>query len=67
MPTFAAYGVKEELAAMVARGGASAVAAEMPSSWLEDLALVGDPAEVVEQGERLDTSGHRRDRCPVPG
>jgi alkanesulfonate monooxygenase SsuD/methylene tetrahydromethanopterin reductase-like flavin-dependent oxidoreductase (luciferase family) len=31
------------------RGGPEAVAAEMPDQWLEDLTLVGTPAEVVEK------------------
>jgi 5,10-methylenetetrahydromethanopterin reductase len=57
MPTFGAYGIKEELKAMVGRGGAAAVAAEMPSSWLEDLALVGSPAEVAEKVIRWTQAG----------
>jgi alkanesulfonate monooxygenase SsuD/methylene tetrahydromethanopterin reductase-like flavin-dependent oxidoreductase (luciferase family) len=47
MATVSAYGITHELAAMVQRGGAEAVAREMPDRWIEDLALVGTPEEVA--------------------
>lgn len=49
MSTITVYGIADELADMVRRGGAETVAQEMPDRWLEDLALVGTPAEVVEK------------------
>ncbi len=55
MRTITAYGIGDELAAMIERGGADAVTAEMPDAWIEDLALVGTPGEVVEKvGRWLD-------------
>jgi 5,10-methylenetetrahydromethanopterin reductase len=44
-----AYGISEQLTAILERGGPDAVAAELPDQWLEDLTLVGTPAEVVEK------------------
>jgi alkanesulfonate monooxygenase SsuD/methylene tetrahydromethanopterin reductase-like flavin-dependent oxidoreductase (luciferase family) len=52
-----AYGNSAELAAMLERGGADAVAAEMPPAWLEDMALVGTPTEVVEKINRWLDAG----------
>ena len=49
MNTFSAYGISAQLRAMVERGGAGTVAAEMPDTWIEDLALVGTPDEVAEK------------------
>jgi 5,10-methylenetetrahydromethanopterin reductase len=49
MSTVTLYGIGDELSAMVQRGGADAVAEEMPNAWLEDLALVGTPREVAEK------------------
>jgi 5,10-methylenetetrahydromethanopterin reductase len=48
MSTVTRYGIGDELTAMVSRGGAEAVAREMPDQWLEDLALVGTPREVAD-------------------
>jgi alkanesulfonate monooxygenase SsuD/methylene tetrahydromethanopterin reductase-like flavin-dependent oxidoreductase (luciferase family) len=42
-----AYGISDELAAMIERGGEEAVTAGMPDEWLEDLTLTGSPDEVV--------------------
>src|ERR671935_82337 len=44
-----AYGISEELAALIDEGGEDAVRARMPDEWLEDLALVGSPAEVAQK------------------
>ncbi len=49
MNTFAAYGISDQLGAILERGGTDAVAREMPDQWLEDLALVGTPDEVAEK------------------
>jgi 5,10-methylenetetrahydromethanopterin reductase len=43
----AAYGISEQLTAILESGGPDAVAEQMPDEWLEDLTLVGTPAEVV--------------------
>ena len=42
-----AYGISDELTALVERHGADGIAAEMPDEWLEDLTLTGSPAEVA--------------------
>jgi alkanesulfonate monooxygenase SsuD/methylene tetrahydromethanopterin reductase-like flavin-dependent oxidoreductase (luciferase family) len=52
-----AYGISEQLTAILERGGPGAVAAEMPDEWLEDLTLVGTPAEVVEKMRRWLDAG----------
>ena len=52
-----AYGISEQLTAILERGGPEAVAAEMPDEWLEDLTLVGTPAEVVEKMRRWLAAG----------
>jgi alkanesulfonate monooxygenase SsuD/methylene tetrahydromethanopterin reductase-like flavin-dependent oxidoreductase (luciferase family) len=51
------YGISGELADMLARGGAGSVAREMPSAWLDDLAVAGDPDEVVAKLEALRAAG----------
>ena len=47
-----AYGISDQLTALIERHGAEAVADEMPDQWLEDLTLVGTPAEVVVKMRR---------------
>ena len=42
-----AYGISEQMAAMIERGGAEAVEAEMPQQWMEDLTLTGTPDQVA--------------------
>jgi len=42
-----AYGISDQLTALIERHGAAAVSDQMPDEWLEDLTLVGTPAEVV--------------------
>ncbi len=49
MNTFRAYGISEELSAMLGRGGETEVAERMPDRWLEDLTLVGTPGEVADK------------------
>jgi alkanesulfonate monooxygenase SsuD/methylene tetrahydromethanopterin reductase-like flavin-dependent oxidoreductase (luciferase family) len=52
-----AYGISEELEAMLAAGGATAVEREMPDRWLDDLAVAGDPDECAEKVRRLLDAG----------
>jgi alkanesulfonate monooxygenase SsuD/methylene tetrahydromethanopterin reductase-like flavin-dependent oxidoreductase (luciferase family) len=52
-----AYGITDELAAMIDRGGPDAVTAEMPDDWMEDLALVGTPDEVAAKARRWLDAG----------
>jgi 5,10-methylenetetrahydromethanopterin reductase len=47
-----AYGISDQLTALIDRHGAEALADEMPDQWLEDLTLVGTPAEVVAKMRR---------------
>jgi 5,10-methylenetetrahydromethanopterin reductase len=39
------YGISEQLAAMIARGGANTIAREMPQAWINDLTISGAPEE----------------------
>jgi alkanesulfonate monooxygenase SsuD/methylene tetrahydromethanopterin reductase-like flavin-dependent oxidoreductase (luciferase family) len=39
------YGISAPLAEMIARGGADAVAREMPQAWVEDMTISGTPEE----------------------
>lgn len=57
MSTITVYGIADQLADMVRRGGADAVAEEMPDSWLDDLALIGTPQEVVDKVNRWVAAG----------
>jgi 5,10-methylenetetrahydromethanopterin reductase len=53
-----AYGISEELDAMLAGGGgAEAVAREMPERWIDDLAVAGEPDECAEKIRRLLEAG----------
>jgi 5,10-methylenetetrahydromethanopterin reductase len=52
-----AYGISDELEAMLESGGADAVAREMPAQWLEDLAIAGEPDECAEKIRRLLDAG----------
>jgi 5,10-methylenetetrahydromethanopterin reductase len=52
-----AYGISDELEAMLAAGGAGAVEREMPDRWLDDLAVAGDPDECAEKVRRLLDAG----------
>src|SRR5262249_60447895 len=65
-PLSEAYGVREELAALLA-GGIDHLAAEMPDRWLRDLAVAGDPEECAAQIERLVEAGSDSvDLFPLP-
>jgi alkanesulfonate monooxygenase SsuD/methylene tetrahydromethanopterin reductase-like flavin-dependent oxidoreductase (luciferase family) len=53
-----AYGISEELDAMLAGGGgAEAVARAMPDRWIDDLAVAGEPDECAEKIRRLLDAG----------
>jgi 5,10-methylenetetrahydromethanopterin reductase len=52
-----AYGISEQVTEILERGGPEAMEAEMPGEWLEDLTLVGTPAEVVEKIRRWLDAG----------
>jgi 5,10-methylenetetrahydromethanopterin reductase len=52
-----AYGISDELRAMIERGGPEAVTAEMPDEWMEELALVGTPGEVAAKMRRWLDAG----------
>jgi 5,10-methylenetetrahydromethanopterin reductase len=52
-----AYGISDELEAMLAAGGAAAVEREMPDRWLDDLAVAGEPDECAEKVRRLLDAG----------
>ncbi len=43
------YGIVDEVADMLSRGGAATVAREMPEAWLDDLVIAGDPDEVSDK------------------
>ena len=64
-----AYGISDELEAMLAGGGgAEAVEREMPDEWIDDLAVAGEPDECAEKIRRLLDAGSRLGRAvPDPG
>ena len=53
----APLGIKEDVEALVGRGGAGAVEKEMPDEWLDQLAVVGDPGECAAAIARLGEAG----------
>ena len=53
-----AYGISEELTALLAGGGgAPELARQMPAAWLDDLAVAGEPDECAEKIRRLLDAG----------
>jgi 5,10-methylenetetrahydromethanopterin reductase len=52
-----AYGISAQVTEILERGGPEAMEAEMPDEWLEDLTLVGTPAEVVVKVRRWLDAG----------
>lgn len=46
-----------ELAALIAEGGAKALEGGMPEAWVDDLAVSGSPAQCVAAIERLHAAG----------
>jgi 5,10-methylenetetrahydromethanopterin reductase len=53
----AAYGINDQLVAMIEAGGLQKVLANMPDAWVEDLAVAGDPDECARKIERLIDAG----------
>ncbi|WP_214367281.1 LLM class flavin-dependent oxidoreductase [Pseudonocardia sp. H11422] len=51
------YGIRDELAALLAEGGVEHLAKNMPDSWVEDLAVAGEPDECAEKLRRLLDAG----------
>ena len=51
------YGCADELERILARGGAEAVAREMPEAWLDDFAVAGEPDECAERIDRYLQAG----------
>ncbi|MEA2359977.1 MAG: hypothetical protein QOI62_3237 [Solirubrobacteraceae bacterium] len=51
------YGITDEVGDMLARGGAATVAREMPSTWMDDLAIAGDPDECAHRLQALIDAG----------
>ena len=47
-----AYGISDQLTAIIERTGPDGVAEEMPDEWIEDLTLTGTPAEVTAKMRR---------------
>jgi 5,10-methylenetetrahydromethanopterin reductase len=52
-----AYGISDDLEAMLNAGGVEAVERELPERWLDDLAVAGDPDECAEKIRRLLGAG----------
>jgi 5,10-methylenetetrahydromethanopterin reductase len=52
-----AYGISADLTSLIEAGGAEKVLARMPDEWLEDLTLVGTPAEVAQKMRRWLDAG----------
>lgn len=55
-----AYGISDELTALLAHGGIETVEREMPDQWVEDLAVAGDPGECVDRIRALLDAGSDR-------
>ena len=53
----AAYGINDQLVAMIEAGGLQKVLASMPDAWVEDLAVAGDPDECAFKIKRLLDAG----------
>jgi 5,10-methylenetetrahydromethanopterin reductase len=51
------YGIRDEVNELLAIGGAEAIAKEMPDSWIDDLAVAGDPEECAHKIQVLIDAG----------
>ena len=51
------YGIQDELAELLAEGGLEHLAANMPDSWVDDLAVAGEPDECAEKLRKLQDAG----------
>lgn len=56
-PLTAPFGYNEQLAELMSRGGADLVAKEMPDEWVDELAVAGDPDQVVARINALLAAG----------
>lgn len=56
-PVTSVYGIDDELAAMIERGGAEQIHKDMPDEWLDWLSVSGEPDECVERITALHRSG----------
>jgi len=62
-----AAGISDDLAALIARGGAAAVAQDAPDAWFDDLTVAGTPDQVTAGIDRLlDAGADRVALFPVP-
>jgi 5,10-methylenetetrahydromethanopterin reductase len=52
-----AYGISDELTALIERHGADGIADRMPGEWMEDLTLTGTPSQVTAKIERWLSAG----------
>ena len=53
----AAYGINDQLVAMIEAGGLQQVLASIPDAWVDDLAVAGDPDECAFKIKRLLDAG----------
>lgn len=51
------YGISQELGDMISRGGVETVEREMPSTWIDELAVAGTPADCSRQLQVLIDAG----------
>jgi 5,10-methylenetetrahydromethanopterin reductase len=51
------YGISDELEALLARGAGNDLERAIPSRWVEDLMVAGEPEECVEKIRRLGRAG----------
>lgn len=56
-PLTGVYDANETLISLLEAGGVEALARDMPDSWVEDLAIVGNPGECTEKIEKLLDAG----------
>lgn len=62
-----AYGISEDLRAMLADGGPDQVERAMPDQWVDDLAVAGDPDECAAKiRDLLDAGSDRVALFPTP-
>ncbi|MGH3360285.1 MAG: LLM class flavin-dependent oxidoreductase [Nocardioidaceae bacterium] len=55
-----AYGISDDLRAMLARGGPDHVVRTMPDRWVDDLAVAGSPAQCTDKIRALLDAGSDR-------
>ena len=63
-----AYGISDELRALLADGGPAGLVDRMPDQWVDDLAVAGDPDECSRKIQTLLDAGlGPRGAVPHPG